>query len=308
MNQKLKEYCFLLDTSGDQDITEILPNDTYIMPFSIIINDGKTEKTYNDWQEISTNQVVEALNHGYDVKTSQTPYGLLYEKVESLLQSYQRIFIFTITKEFSGTYNSFINIKKALEEKYGKDRIIVIDTEALGYMQNIIVQTVKLGLDQNKSISEIEKAIKIINNSLTGFTTITNATQLTKGGRLKGLKALLVKALNIKLVIRYLHGKLDFYDKSFNLAGAIDKGIEAIDKQLNLKKNPPRKVLIISDFSNPEELNKLINYVEMRISTFADDQPIEYIFRKEFPTAIVTHLGPNYFTVLVYANHKPIYA
>ena len=46
MNNK-KKFCFLMDTSSDQDAINI-HSDTFVIPFGIIINDGKEEKVYDD--------------------------------------------------------------------------------------------------------------------------------------------------------------------------------------------------------------------------------------------------------------------
>lgn len=297
----MKNYCFLMDTSGNRDIVNI-HEDTYVLPFNIIINDGNGPVSYNDWYDITREQVFDALANGYDVSTSQTAYGITYETFENLLKEYERIFCFTITKEFSGTYNTWCSIKKQLEEEYGKDRIYVFDTKALGIMQNQIVKIVKVMLDQGKSVHEIEKAIKKHNNEICGFTCITNASQLVKGGRLKGLKAILVKALNIKLVIKYQDGKLTFTDKSLNLPSAIDKGIEMLSKELNFKKNPPKRVVFMSDLSNEEEVNNLIQYSKMKFANYPDCQ---FSITESFPIAVISHLGNSSFSILVCLDDEP---
>ena len=299
MNNK-KKFCFLIDTSSDQDAINI-HSDTFVIPFGIIINDGKEEKVYDDWYQIDRDSVIEALDKGYDVKTSQPSYGKCYNEVENLLKEFEKVIIFTITKEFSGTYQSYLNIKKALETKYGKDRILVVDSKSLGYMQNECMKLVKKLMDSNKTFGDIEKTVKKYINSYCGFTCITNATQLVKGGRLKGLKAILVKALNLKLIIKYRDGKLDYQDKATKLAGAIDKGFSILEKELNTKKNKINKVCIFIDLPPSNELNDIINYTKLKFNMFEN---VEFITDRKLPTAIIAHLGGQSFTVVAYTDFE----
>ena len=285
MNNK-KKFCFLIDTSSDQDAINI-HSDTFVIPFGIIINDGKEEKVYDDWYQIDRDSVIEALDKGYDVKTSQPSYGKCYNEVENLLKEFEKVIIFTITKEFSGTYQSYLNIKKALETKYGKDRILVVDSKSLGYMQNECMKLVKKLMDSNKTFGDIEKTVKKYINSY--------------GGRLKGLKAILVKALNLKLIIKYQDGKLDYQDKATKLAGAIDKGFSILEKELNTKKNKINKVCIFIDLPPSNELNDIINYTKLKFNMFEN---VEFITDRKLPTAIIAHLGGQSFTVVAYTDFE----
>ena len=297
----MKKYCFLLDTSSDSDGLNI-HEDSYVIPFGVIIGSNGQDKLYDDWYGISREEILDALDKGYDVKTSQAPFGIMYEKVEQLLKEYEKVVIFTITKEFSGTYQTYLNIKKQIEDSTGdKERILVVDSRGLGYMQNMAIETVKKGMDMNKSFAEIEKAVKNLISSYCGFTCITNAIQLVKGGRLKGLKAILVKALNLKLIIKYQDGKLDYQDKSLNLFGAMDKGIEMLRKELCLKKNKIKKLVFFSDLKDQNETIELMKYVKMKLNDFDNYEVIE---NKKFPAAIVAHLGNYSFSVLIVIDKK----
>ncbi len=295
----MKKYCFLMDTAGDPECVNVC-EDTQVMPFSMIINDGTEEKIYDDWYGISREQILETLDKGYDLKTSQAPYGKLYDKVENLLKEYEIVVCFSITKEFSGTYQSLLNIKKSLEETYGKNRIIVLDTRAISVITTEECKLVKELLDAGKNAEYIEDQIKLLNKHVIGLTCITNATQLVKGGRLKGLKALLVKALNLKLVIKYQDGKLEYADKSKNLPGAIDKSFEIAEKEMNFKKYPPKTVYIFSDLVDKNETAKMTEYLKLKFNQYEN---VEFIEGHSLPNAVVAHLGNHSFTFILFSDY-----
>ncbi len=296
----MKKYCFLMDTAGDQECASVC-EDTYVMPFSMIVNDGTEEKVYDDWYGISREQILETLDKGYDLKTAQAPFGKLYDKIETLLKEYELVVCFSITKEFSGTYESLLSIKKSLEEEYGKNRILVLDTRAISVLTTEECQIVKNMLDANKSLDEIEKEIKAYTQHYIGVTCITNATQLVKGGRLKGLKALLVKALNLKLVIKYEDGKLEFADKSKNLPGAIDKSFEIAEKTLNFKKYPPKNVYIFSDLVDKKETEQMTQYLKLKFNQYEN---VNFIEGHGLSNAVVAHLGNHSFTFICTTEYK----
>ncbi len=124
---------------------------------------------------------------------------------------------------------------------------------------------------------------------------------LVSGGRLKGLKAILVKALNLKLIIKYQDGKLDYQDKATKLAGAIDKGFSILEKELNTKKNKIKKVCIFIDLPPSNELNDIINYTKLKFNMFEN---VEFITDRKLPTAIIAHLGSQSFTVIAYTDFE----
>lgn len=288
-----KKYCFLIDTSADKSILQSKEN-IEIMPFEIIVNDGKSDKIFCDWKNIDNDTVFEYLAKNYDVKTSQPAVGYIEAKLEELLQEYEKIICIPITKHFSGTYNSVCMVKKDLEKKYGKNRILVLDTRGVSVLQNRYVEEISKLLKQGLDLNEIEKTMKHFYEKFISFVCVTNASQLVKGGRLTGLKALLVKTLNLKLLIRYLDGKLEFQDKSTNLTAAIDKGVQMVHKQLNLD---TKKIVNLSIFSNlnEKESDKYVNYIKDKYK----DSFKGKIYIGHFPTAIITHLGNNTIAIFV---------
>ncbi len=287
----MKEFCFLIDTSFD--FTLDLGSDVFVLPPEIIKTVNSKEIIYQDTINISRDDVRKLLSNGADIKTSQTPYGVIQTKLEELLTKYKTIYCIVITKDFSGMFNTYTKIANSLEKKYGKNRIFVIDSKGAIIDQNWILDIVREGVKKQESFSAIKKAISNLNEKLCGFTIISDATQLIKGGRLSGLKAILVKALSIKLIIRYREGSLKFIDKTRDIYAAIDKGFNDAYSKLKIPKNKLDKVVIFSDL-NEEDTKKLTDYVKNKLDNLYEKD----IIISKFPTIIIAHLGDSSFSVL----------
>ncbi|MGL4948578.1 MAG: DegV family protein [Mycoplasma sp.] len=289
-----KKYCFLVDTSSDPSIMNLDENIS-VMHVEIIASKNGAETIYTDWKDISREKVFELLANGYDLKTSQPSIGFIEAKIEELLEEYEYVFVLPLTKHFSGTYNSCVSVKKDLEKRYGKNRIMVADSRSISFMQNELLLLIKSLIEKGLEMNAIEKEIKNFHERFLFSTAITNATQLIKGGRLTGLKAILVKALNLKLILKYREGKLEFADKSTNLNAAIDKIVALNASELKLEKNKVKRVIVMSDLESKEDTEKYFEYFKSKFSTYFNGE-IEIGL---LPTTIITHLGNHSFTIFV---------
>ena len=288
----MKPFCFLIDTSFDFD--NKLGDDVYILPAEIVETVNGKEKIYRDTIDITRDQIRKKLNKDADLKTSQTPYGVIYSKMEELLKNYQTIYVIVITKEFSGMFNTYNEIAKNLEKRNGKNRILVIDSKSTMIDQNWILDLVRKEAKNGSNFSTIEKKVKSFLTTMCGFTIISNAQQLIKGGRLTGLKSFLVKTLKLKLVIRYQNGALKFIDKSTDMEKAIEKGINDSISELKIPKNEIEKVVILSDL-NEVETKKYQAYVKKLLSNYYVGEYTKSLL----PSIVITHLGDFSFSVLI---------
>ncbi|MGL4951528.1 MAG: DegV family protein [Mycoplasma sp.] len=288
-----KNYCFLVDTSADPDIVNLCP-DIEVMPINIIVGKNGEEKSFSDWIEITRKEVFQYMAKNYDLKTAQPTYGVIEEKMEKLLNKYKTIYVLPISSGLSGTYDTCIMVKKELEKKYGKNRILVANTKTISYLQSNLLLEIKDYADKGMDVETIENLIKNYEKKYCCATIVSNPVQLIKGGRLKGMKALLVKALNLKLIIKFQDGKLDFEDKAGNTFLAIDKSIAMLAKKLDLSKNKVKSVHILSDLL-PEDTKKYTEYFNEKFKSYYSGE----ILTGHLPTTIITHLGNGSFTIFV---------
>lgn len=285
------KYTFLIDSSASQQVFNM--KNVNVLPVEIIVEQNGEEKAFKDNIEISREEVENYIKKDVDLKSSQTPYGVISEKLVELLTKNEKVICLTISKNLSGLYNSYCSIKKELEKdpEY-KNRILVVDTLSLGIQQDFLIEDITDFLERGLTFAEIEQKIKEINKKYCGVTAITNATRLKKGGRLTGIKALLVRALNIKLLIKWQNGALTFVDKKSNLEDSVDRMWEIITQELSIPKNKIRRLIVFSelDKTTTEKLNKrLLDQIK---------QPNIKIIESKFPTCVILHLGIGSYSIL----------
>lgn len=291
----MKKIGFLIDTSASIDY--INNKDVKVLPVKINVNDGKSEKEYDDYVEFKMKDVVHGIKNGYDIKTSQTPYGIIQENIIEMLKVYDRVYCLTISKSLSGQYNSYCQIKKDLDKTIEKDRLIVVDTNALGMDQNYLIEEITNCEKQEMSIDKILSCIKEFTKRRCGGVIIRNLERLIKGGRLTGVKAILAKALNLNLVIEWYNGLLTYNDKSLKFIDAIDKNIANIEKKIKFKDNGIKRLVFYTDISGSEK-NEFINYVLKKL-----DLPNNFKYVcTELPDVVIIYLGIDYFGFYIETN------
>lgn len=284
----MKKYCFLLDTSSPEELFQ--RKNTFYLPFGMIIENSKNKEEImlNDYDEISRDQIIENINDGCFFKTSQTPIGIIEEKISELLKTYDLVICMNISKNLSGTYNSLLSLKKKF-----KDNLLIIDTCAVGVQHIWLMDKIIELLNLNYTHSQIEKEMKDYIKRIYGGIIVTNANLLTKGGRLVGLKALLVKALNIKLIIEWKNGKLEFIDKDISLNKAADKLWDKISKELDLKNKKIERICFLNEIPG-EDGKKIIEHIKSKIN----DPKIKYE-NSLWQSCILIHTNVNTFSILV---------
>lgn len=115
----------------------------------------------------------------------------------------EHIYIVTLSKELSGSYNSAVLAKNLYEEEHGKDKkqIYVFNSRSASIGETLIGIRVQeceeAGMDFDKIVEVVEA---YIGTQHTYFVLETLET-LRKNGRLSNLKAFVANALNIKPVM-----------------------------------------------------------------------------------------------------------
>lgn len=115
----------------------------------------------------------------------------------------EHIYVVTLSKELSGSYNSAVLAKNLYEEEYGKEKkqIYVFNSRSASIGETLIGIRVQeceeAGMDFDKIVEVVEA---YIGTQHTYFVLETLET-LRKNGRLSNLKAFVANALNIKPVM-----------------------------------------------------------------------------------------------------------
>lgn len=235
----MKKAAYLFDSSSSytQDIPE---QDIYVVPINIQVDIDGQEKSFAENVDITQEEINKILLEKKDVKTSLVNPELLKEKVTNLLKDYEQVFYVPISSAISSTYEKSLVVMKQINAEYGADKFLVIKSNSVSYIARIVMDRF-LQLYNGHNFEEVQNIINedVDNNRYCAILFVNDLDMLIKGGRIKKVKGMIGKAMNLKLLI--LMGKnLEYYGKSLTYNGQITKAIDffnSVCKKNNLKIN-----------------------------------------------------------------------
>ena len=151
----------------------------------------------------------------------------------------EHIYAVTLSAELSGSYNSAVLGKNLYEEEYGEKDIYVFNSRSASVGETLIglkiAECEKKGLSFKEVIDTVEAYIEEQHT----YFLLETLDILKKNGRLKGLKAVVATALNIKPV----------------MGSTPDGNIQQLANTRGMKKGLVRMVeQIVADLKNPKIL------------------------------------------------------
>lgn len=146
-------------------------------------------------------------DEGTQWKTSNPSPGDFLDAYKGLLEEEAEIiYVVTLSKNISGTYQSALLAKNMLDDP---DKVHIFDTMLCAYGTEMIavelVDMIARGYAQEDIIKRITG---IIETSMQMFT-VENLFSLTKGGRLSVARAAIGTVLRVKPVVQVVDGKLE---------------------------------------------------------------------------------------------------
>lgn len=279
--------CIIVDSSSGIKNNQI--ENVFMIPLTIVESDASGEKSYLDLEEINTKQVVEKIINNKDLKTSQSSLGQMLEILEKVTQTYQRIFVVSLSSGLSGSYNTW-NIAR---DEYATHDINILDAKDLGVGIQTIVNKILEMIKANKSTDEIIEYVEKRKARRYGTLVVTDISQLKKGGRINATKAWIVDKLKLNIIITF-DGALDFYDKSKSLDKTIDKCIERLDEKTQFKTKGIKHAFFFTTFLDDESNNEIKKIVDQKLG---QETKLEF-----FPSAIAVHTGAKAFAIYIEAN------
>ena len=270
----------LIVTDSSTNISDGLENIKNLksLPLSIILPNGQVIDDDDTITEDHFNKLLETSI----LKTSQTPIGIIEKNWDEYLETYEKIIVAGISKGVSNSYSTSVVLSQ--KNKY-KNKVIIIDTDAISFLlKNIIIQIADY-IKVNKIENTGEDAKKLQNhiNSLKNKNMIIlfpkSLETLKRGGRITPAVMILSNFLKINPVLEFKNGIVDKYGIMRTYLKGIKKNLIIIRKK---SRNNVARILTskINDQKILDEFIKIIKEVG-----FTD---IQYV---KIPRVILAHLG-----------------
>jgi DegV family protein with EDD domain len=188
------------DSSVQLTAAEIKENNITIIPLSIEI----AGQNYVDGEDISRQQLVEALREGNIPKSSQPPMGRFVEVFDELGKDGSEVVAIILSDVLSGTFNTAQSAAQMT-----KTKVTVINSKSTDRGLAFQVLAAAKDAQEGKSVSEIVAHCADIAKRTTIDVLVDNLDCLVAGGRVSKMAGMLTKLINLKVIVRLNDESLD---------------------------------------------------------------------------------------------------
>jgi len=224
MNEDLiMSYVLIGDSCCDFTKLEIRKPNTVRIPMLIIIggveykDDGT--RTQKDW--------IDMIKADPDYPRSACPSP---DAFFNAFQEDEDNYVVTLSSKLSGVYNSAQVAKEMFLDEHPDAKIHVFDSKSAAAGQHLIYEEIfkraDAGMEFEKVVEEVEK----FRDEMTTIFVLDDLETFKKNGRLKGIKAVVATAMNIKPVLIGDDGDIKQIDQGIGLHKTVNLMLKNIEK------------------------------------------------------------------------------
>lgn len=156
----------------------------------------------------------------------------------------ERVYAVTLSSELSGSYNSAVLGKNLYIEEYGEKDIYIFNSKSASVGETLIGLKIAECEEQGMSFQEVVNTVEAYIEEQHTYFLLETLDILKKNGRLKGLKAVVATALNIKPVMGSTpEGSIQQLSQARGMKKALTKMVEEVVSKLT---DPQEKILAIA--------------------------------------------------------------
>ncbi|MBQ5951063.1 MAG: DegV family protein [Lachnospiraceae bacterium] len=199
------------------------------------------------------------------------------------------VYVVTLSQHLSGSYNSAVVGAQMLLEEKPDVKIHVFSSDSACVGESLIALKIRELCEAGLSFEEVVEQAGEFRDKMNTFFVLESLDALKKNGRLTGLAALVVTALNIKPVMAGNHGIIEKLGQARGIQKALEKMISIAQTRVT---SPETKTLGITHCNCPERAlwvrDKILEKIPFRnvylvdaagvASTYASDGGIVVCF------------------------------
>lgn len=205
------------------DLTEELKKDPHFQMIPLTLEVGDVH--VRDDETFDQKAFLELVRNSEECPKTACPSPELFKKAYEC--EAENVFVVTLSKHLSGSYNSAMVGKELYEEQHGTDKnIVVIDSLSASSGELNVALTIRDLCEQGLSFAEVVSRAESYRDSMQTFFVLETLDFLRKNGRLKGLQAFIATALNIKPVMGADSGTIIKLDQARGINRALSRMAE----------------------------------------------------------------------------------
>ncbi len=196
------KFQIVCDSSADLDREEALKDNVTVVPFYVSLDGSRYLK---EGVDISVPDFYKAMidNPSCFPKTSMPSVQDYMDCFIDFAKRGEDVLCICLTQKFSGSYQSAVNAKAAVEELYDKVRIYVMDSMLVTALQGLLVKEAVRLRDMDFSLDEAASLLSEIRSTGHIFFTTDDLKYLQHGGRLGKAAFAAGSMLNLKPLLHF---------------------------------------------------------------------------------------------------------
>lgn len=253
-----ERIAIISDTSCDLNDEFVSKNRIKLIPFKVILNDGRE---YKDKFEISAEEVINLLKK-YSLRTSLPSIEDIIAAFDAATQEgYTHALVLAISSKLSGTWSAINTIAK----NYKGLEIAVIDSKTLSMALGFLVMDAKKLVEEGKSFLDIVATLEKRKDSTKAFFLLNTLEYLQKSGRMPIAVLKVAQSLNVKPIFTLRDGKITM--DSISLGEK--RGIRTLEKRVQKYNVKKCAVAYTGSSSKAQELaSRLSSFIKVKIHLY----------------------------------------
>lgn len=224
----MNDYQIFSDSSCDVPAELLEKHNISLIPFYITFDQ---EKFYKENIEITNSEFYEVLSkERVFPKTSLPSVADYMSAFKSALKEGKDVLCLCLTAKFSGSYQSAINAKNILEEKYPDSKIHIVDSIQATAGQGITLIQLALMKEAGYTMEEALARMEEIKPTSRIMFTVDTLEYLTKGGRVGKVASLAGTMLNLKPMIQLKSAELIPYSNVRGRKKSLQKILSMVEE------------------------------------------------------------------------------
>ena len=194
------------------------------IPMSIIIggveyrDDGR--KTQQEWIDLIK------ADPGYPQSACPSP-----EEFYNAFDENRDNYVVTLSSKLSGVYNSAMVAKEMFEDEHEDAKIHIFDSKSAAAGEHVLVEKIIEFADMGCSFEDVVKKVEAFRDEMYTIFVLDDLETFKKNGRLKGIKAVVATAMNVKPVLIGVDGEIKQIDQSIGVNHAVNRMLYHIEKK-----------------------------------------------------------------------------
>lgn len=189
---------------------------------------------------------------------------------EQFMEAYRgeedEVYVVTLSSHLSGSYNSAEVGKNLYLEKYGTKKIHVVDSESASCGETQLAMRIMQYKEAGLSYEDTVKKVETFKRRMRTYFVLDNLETFRKNGRISGVKALTVSALNIKPIMVGVFGSIEQKGQAIGTNKALTKMADYVVADVPDTKT---RTLMITHCNCPERAEYMLDLMKKR-ATYKD--------------------------------------